>query len=280
MALYFATADYKEAKVCILGIGLDRTGSFQPGLRFAPNQIRLAMENIESYSPYQNRDLAELKVSDLGDLEMTYENMETTLTQIERKVHEINDQGKKLVVLGGEHTVTIPIVKVLKGFYPDLRVVQFDAHADLRDRYLGERFCHATVMRRVVELVGNERVFQLGIRSQAREELGINRNLFPLEIKKHIATVKKKIGRAPVYLTIDVDVLECGLMPAVGTPEPGGVLYTELRQALVALRDLNWVGADIVEYNPAAAPQLAYGCMVASLLRETILVITSKARRR
>lgn len=278
MALYFASAPYQEAEVCIVGVGLDRSGSFQPGVRFAPNQIRLAMENIESYSPFQNRDLTELKICDLGDLELTYENMATTFGQIERRVGEVVARGKKLVVLGGEHTITVPIVKVLKGFYPDLKVVQLDAHADLRDQYLGERFCHATVMRRVLELLGKERVFQVGVRSHAQEEQGINLNLYLVEVLKNIPELKQKIGQAAVYLTLDVDILDCGLLPAVGTPEPGGVSYTELRQALFALKDLNWVGADIVEYNPVAAPHLAYGCMVASLLRETVLAITKKQR--
>jgi len=276
--LYFATAGFKEAKVCILGVGLDRTVSFSPGTRFGPEQIRVAMETIESYSPYHNRDLTDVKICDLGDLHLTYESIEDTLGQIERKVGEVLDAGKKLIVLGGEHTITVPIVTALKNFYSDLRVVQFDAHADLRDRYLGERLSHATAMRRVMELIGNDRLFQLGIRSFEREERGLNRNLYPFELVKYIPQLKQKIGRAPVYLTLDIDVLDCGSMPAVGTPEPGGVSYTELRQALVALQNLNWVGADIVEYNPVAAPQPAYGCVAASLLRETILAITKKQR--
>jgi len=279
MALYFATAGFKEAEVCVLGAGLDRTVSFSPGTRFGPEQIRVAMETIESYSPYHNRDLAGVRVCDLGDLHLTHESIEETLGQIERKAGEVLDAGKKLVVLGGEHTITVPIVTALKNFYSGLRVVQFDAHADLRDRYLGERYSHATAMRRVMELVGAGRLFQLGIRSFAPEERWFNRNLHPFEILKFIPALKQKIGRAPAYLTIDIDVLDCGSMAAVGTPEPGGVSYRELLQALVELRTVNWVGADIVEFNPAAAPQPAYGCVAAGLLRETILMITNKKRK-
>lgn len=278
MALYFATAGFKEAEVCVLGAGLDRTVSFSPGTRFGPEQIRSAMETIESWSPYHNRDLEQTKVCDLGDLVFSYESAEETLGQIERKIEELLDAGKKPVVLGGEHTVTVPVVAALKKFYPDLRVVQFDAHADLRDHYLGERYSHATAMRRVMELVGPDRLFQLGIRSFERGETRCNRNLHPFDIVRYLPAVKKKIGRAPVYLTIDIDVLDCGQMPAVGTPEPGGISYRELREALVALRTLRWVGADIVEFNPAAAPQPAYACIAAGLLRETILTIAPYPR--
>lgn len=270
MKLWYANSSYKNAEVVVLGCPLDRTSSSLPGMRFGPEYIRRASEDIESYSIYQERDLETIKICDLGDIEFTFESPMSPLEKIEEKAVQIFEDGKSPVFLGGEHTIAFPAIKAAKEIYPHLSVIQLDAHADMRYEYLKERYCHATVMRRVAEVIGRENIFQLGIRSIAKEELDYTEHLYRFKVLEYIEEIEGEVGDRAVYLTIDIDVLDCSLMPAVATPEPGGISYEELRESLKRFASLKIIGLDIVEYNPLAFPQIAYGGVVAGLLKEAI----------
>jgi agmatinase len=269
MKLYYANSSLEDAQVAVLGLPYDRTSSFIPGSRFGPQFIRQCSGNIEDYSPYQNRSLSDLKICDMGDVEFYGDNW---LAQIEKEVFDIFD-GKRLpVFLGGEHTITASIVRSIHKKKGDFTVVQFDAHCDLRDEYLGEKDCHATAMRRVIDALGADRVYQFGIRSGTREEFESGKKLFKY---KAVEPLSKVIGEItePVYISIDVDVLDPGVLPAVSTPEPGGISYRELIDSLILFKDKQVIGADIVEYNPLAGPPYASGSTVAEIVREVILAM-------
>lgn len=272
MKLYYAHAAYEEADHVILGLPYDRTSSFIPGSRFAPEFIRICSENVEDYSSYQEKSLCDLKICDSGDISFTTNDW---IQEAQLMLAKIMDREKRFIFLGGEHTITIPIIKEFKKVYTDFSIIQFDAHCDLRDEYLGERFCHATVIRRVSELVGFSRIYQFGVRSGTQDEFRLHDKIYKFDIRKQLSTVIGEM-QEPIYLSIDVDVLNPGALPAVSTPAPGGITYWELIDSLLLLKDKKVIGADIVEYNPLAASPYASGSTVAELLRELILILDSK----
>ncbi len=272
MSLYYANSSLSDAQVIVLGLPYDRTSSFIPGSRFGPQYIRQCAENIEDFSPYQNKSLGDLRISDLGDIQFFGDDW---LGQIEEEAAKVISKDGLPIFLGGEHTITPSIIRATKKTYQDLTLVQFDAHCDLRDEYLGEKNCHATAMRRVIDTLGVEKVYQFGIRSGTREEFETGKNLYKFEVLKPLSEVINEI-KAPIYISIDVDVLNPAVLPAVSTPEPGGISYQELVDALLLFQDKRVIGADIVEYNPLAAPPYASGSTVAEVLRELILVMAHR----
>jgi agmatinase len=269
MKLYYASADVAHADIVIYGLPFDKTSSFIPGSRLGPQYIRQCAENIEDFSPYQNKSLCDVNICDLGDIRFRSADW---LADIEKEVRTILHKEKIFIFLGGEHTVTFPVIKAFKQNYPKFSVIQFDAHCDLRNEYLGEKVCHATTLRRVGEIVGIDHVYQFGIRSGTKEEFAFNKNLYKFKVLEPLKKVVEKI-KEPFYVTIDIDVLDPGVVPAVSTPEPGGISYRELIDALVLLRDKEIIGADIVEYNPLAASPWASGSTTAEILRELILLL-------
>jgi len=270
MRLYYSNASPKDAQVVVFGLPYDRTSSFIPGSRFGPQYIRQCAENIEDYSPYQDKSLNDLRICDLGDIQFYGEDW---LGQIEEEVTKIADGRKLPIFLGGEHTITPPVARALKKKHEAFSLVQFDAHCDLRDEYLGEKNCHATAMRRSIETVGADCVYQFGIRSGTREEFEFGKNLYRFEVLGPLSRVVNKI-KEPIYISIDIDVLDPSAMPAVSTPEPGGIGYRELVDSLMLFRGKKIIGADIVEYNPLAASPYASGSTAAEVLRELILAAT------
>jgi agmatinase len=270
MKLYYANSTLDNAQVIILGLGYDRTSSFIPGSRFGPEFIRLCSNNIEDYSPYQDKSLCNVNICDCGEVEFDTKDW---VLKARTAVKEYIDEQKYLIALGGEHTITLPIIQVLKEKYENFSLVHFDAHCDLRDEYLEQKICHATVMRRVSDIIGLDNLYQFGIRSGTQEEFSFGKNLYKFDLFKPLSSVINNI-KEPIYLSIDVDVLDPGVLPAVSTPEPGGVSYQEFIKALLLFKDKKILGADIVEYNPFAASPYASGSTVAEILRELILVGT------
>jgi agmatinase len=181
------------------------------------------------------------------------------------------------MMIGGEHLVSLPVVEALAKKYPDLHIIHFDAHTDLRDEFFGRKLSHATVMRRVFDIVGKKKIFQFGIRSGDSSEFkwadagNITMRKFDLfGVEDVVAKIKSK----PVYITIDIDVLDPAAVPGTGTPEPGGVTYRELIEAIMKLRKLNnIVGADIVELAPNYDPSGASTAAAAKTLREMVLLL-------
>jgi len=220
-------SSYRAADIVLYGAPFDSTTSYRPGARFGPSAIRHESFGLETYSPYQNADLTDFDVFDSGDLELCFGSSEAALADIEARAAEILKDGKLPLLLGGEHLVTLGAVRAAVKRYPDLHVVHFDAHADLRDDYLGARLSHATVLRRVWDLVGDGRIFQFGIRSGDREEFLWGReHVFTRRfdfkgLEETVAALQKK----PVYFTLDLDVLDPSVFPGTGTPEAGGVSF-------------------------------------------------------
>ncbi len=269
MKLYYANSSFEDADIVIKGLPYDRTSSFIPGSRFGPQYIRQCAENVEDFSPYQNKTLCDLKICDLGDIQFHGEDW---LGQIEKEVGSIYDPKKSMIFLGGEHTVTPPVIRAIKKKHKVFSLVQFDAHCDLRDEYLGEKNCHASAMRRAIDTLGADHVYQVGIRSGTKEEFASGKNLYKFQAYEPLSKIIDGIAE-PVYISIDIDVLDPGVMPAVSTPEPGGIAYRELIDSLMLFKDKKIVGADIVEYNPLAASPYASGSTAAEVLRELILVM-------
>jgi len=273
MAFYYATAGASDARIVVVGMPLDRTSSFVPGARFGPDIIRMAADNIESFSPYQNRDVSGIKVCDAGNLEFTFPTATAPMELIAATTRSNLARGAGQLALGGEHTITAPIVAELTKSFPDLCVVQYDAHSDLRQDFLGERACHATAMARVLDLIPRERLFQLGVRSFSRAAEMTEPGMFPFDVLAPVKQVRSVVGGRPVYVTLDADVLDPGPMPDVQTPEPGGCSYRDLVRSLAGLAGLRVVGCDLVEICPRTLQPSAGAAAAAELTRELCLLL-------
>ena len=270
--------EYADADVALFGAPFDSTTSFRPGARFAPRAIRGDSQGLETYSPYQDADLLDVRACDLGDVELPFGSPERALSLLERRAERIIRDGKRPFMIGGEHLATLGPLRAAARAYPDLHVLHFDAHTDLREDYLGERLSHATVMRRVWELVGNGRIFQFGIRSGEKAEFEFARQhatLNPFALTG-LPDALDHLKGIPVYLTIDLDVLDPSVFPGTGTPEPGGVSFQALHQAVLSLKELNIVALDVVELSPPYDPSGISTAAACKLIRELLLVIGGK----
>ncbi len=273
MAFYFAAADASDARVVVIGMPLDRTSSFIPGTRFGPDVTRIAADNIESFSPYQKRDISTIRIHDAGNLEFTYPTPGSPLELIAATTAANLTRRVKQLALGGEHSITPPIVAELARKFSNLCVIQYDAHSDLRQEFLGERVSHATAMARVLDVIPRDRLFQLGIRSFSSAGEMSQPNLYPFEVLAPVEPVRAAVGDRPVYVTLDIDVLDPGPMPDVQTPEPGGCSFRDLALSLAGLAGLNVVGCDLVEVCPRTMQPSAGAATAAELVRELCLLL-------
>lgn len=266
---------YEESKIVLFGAPFDSTTSFRPGTRFASKVMRSESFGIETYSPYQDGDLEDFAVFDSGDLELPFGNTQRVLDQIEEHTAEILKDGKIPCMIGGEHLVTLGAMRAVVKQYPDVHIIHFDAHADLREDYLEERFSHATVLHRVWDLVGDGKIFQFGIRSGDRSEF--------VWAKDHVFTNKfnfyglkeivSQLQGKPVYFTLDLDVLDPSVFPGTGTPEAGGVSFQELLEAMIQVSHLNIVGFDVNELSPVYDQSGSSTAMACKVLRELLIAV-------
>ena len=270
-------SSFEEASIVLYGAPFDSTTSFRPGARFGPAAMRHESFGLETYSPYQDRDLMDISVFDSGDLELCFGSSEMALSDIQKRAEEILEADKFPLLLGGEHLVTLAAVRAVAAKYPDLHIIHFDAHADLRDDYLGARLSHACVLRRCHDLLGDGRIHQFCIRSGEREEFRFaaqHTDFHPLSFDGLEETVRElKEKNAPIYFTIDLDCLDPAAFPGTGTPEAGGVTFLELLEAIRMVAQANVVGADVNELAPmldASGVSTATACKV---LRELLLAI-------
>ncbi|WP_455368080.1 agmatinase [[Eubacterium] cellulosolvens] len=254
---YGPVTSFEKADYAILGVPFDRTSSFRGGSRFAPNAIRQASLNIETMSVRSNIDLEEVKITDLGDLAETA-NAEELIHRVRAIVEDILKLAKLPILIGGEHTLTLGTIQSLP---KDACVICFDAHLDLRDEYLGERVCHASFMRRVIELIGSENVLYVGTRAISNDEYEFARENRMFYIRSHelnhrkMETCINKITEETMhfkkkYITIDMDVLDPAFAPGVGNPEADGISTTILLDILSKICDSTVLGLDLVEANP------------------------------
>ena len=262
---------FEDAEICILGVPFDATETYRRGARFGPESIRGSSLSVEEYSPELDLDLGDLMIADLGDIEAG--DVKETLGRIEDKVYGIVGRNKLPVVLGGEHLISLGAVRALKEKYKDLRVIQFDAHLDLRDEYEGERLSHSTVMRRIYDICND--LYQIGIRSGSREEFDFakeNTRIYGADdISASISDVIEKIGDKPVYVSIDIDVLDPAYAPGTSNPEPCGISTRELMDAVHKIGKLGVVGFDVVEVCPGYDKSEVTPITAAKIVREGIL---------
>jgi agmatinase len=270
------TAEYDDAKIVLFGAPFDGTASYRPGARFAPQAMRGESFGIETYSPYQKADLEDAGICDLGDIDIPIGNTEKSLMLIGELTAKILKDSKKTLMIGGEHLISLPAIRAAWEKYPDLAVVHFDAHTDLRAEYLGEELTHSAVMRRAHSFLGDGAIWQFGVRSGTAEEYAwaaeghTSLHEFTLDA---VPDAMRVIGSRPVYLSIDLDVLDPSAFPGTGTPEVGGVSFKELLAALLSLKGANIVAADIVELAPHYDPSGVSTALACAAVREIALLL-------
>lgn len=267
---------YAESGIVLFGAPFDGTTSYRPGTRMASRTMRAESYGLETYSPYQDKDLEDYAVFDGGDLDLCFGNTARVLDDIEAFTDGVLEDGKLPVMIGGEHLVTLGALRAAARKYPGLHIVHFDAHTDLRDDYLGEPLSHASVIRRAWELVGDGRIYQFGIRSGERQEFAwaeTHTHLTKFTFDGLGDAVEALRGK-PVYFTIDLDVLDPSVFPGTGTPEAGGVTFMELLRAMLQVAGtLDIVGADVNELSPAYDQSGASTAVACKVLRELVLAL-------
>lgn len=277
-------SEYDEAQIVLFGAPFDSTTSFRPGARFGSAAMRHESFGIETYSPYQDEDLMDYKVFDSGDMELCFGSAEAALKDIEERAEIILKDGKLPLLIGGEHLVTLGSVRAVAKRYENLHIIHFDAHADLRDDYLGVQLSHACVIRRCHELVGDGHIHQFCIRSGEREEFRFadeHTDMHRFDFTGLTEVVEKlKSEQVPVYFTIDLDCLDPSAFPGTGTPEAGGVSFKELLAAIEKVCETNIVAADVNELAPMLDTSGASTAMACKVLRELLLAILKNNKNR
>ena len=268
---------YEQAQAVLFGAPFDSTTSFRPGTRFGPKAMRSESFGIETYSPYQDLDLEDYAVCDLGDLELPFGNSVKTLEQVEDTAAQIMKDGKLPLMLGGEHLLSLGTIRAAHKQHPDLCVLHFDAHTDLREQYLDETLSHATVMRRVWDLLGDGRIYQFGIRSGEQAEFRWAKEHTCLQKFNfdHLEEAISDLKGRPVYFSIDLDVLDPSVFPGTGTPEAGGVTFLQLLDAIVLAGELRVVGMDLMELCPVYDPSGMSTAVACKTARELLLSVLS-----
>ncbi len=271
-------ASYEDADIVLFGAPFDSTTSFRPGARFGPPAMRHESFGLETYSPYQDADLTDFAVFDSGDLELCFGSAEKALADIEARAETILSDGRLPLLIGGEHLVTLGSVRAAAKRYPDLHIIHFDAHADLRDDYLGAKLSHACVLRRCHELVGDGHIHQFFIRSGEREEFRFAKNHTEMHalsgegLTETAAFLRQK--NLPVYFTIDLDCLDPSVFPGTGTPEAGGVTFMDLLSAIRIVTECRIVGADVNELAPMLDASGASTAAACKVLRELLIALS------
>ena len=272
-------SDYENADTVLFGAPFDSTTSFRPGARFGCSAIRHESFGLETYSPYQDSDLTDCRIFDSGDLELCFGKSELALQDIENRASAILNDSKLPVLIGGEHLVTLGSVRAVYKKYPDLHIIHFDAHADLRNDYLGAELSHACVMRRCYEILGDNKIHQFCIRSGEKSEFSFaeqhtDMHKFSFDGLDEL-TENLKQSQTPVYFTIDMDCLDPSVFSGTGTPEAGGVQFSQLLEAIIKVSKTNIVGADINELAPMLDISGASTAVACKVLRELLLAISN-----
>lgn len=270
-------SNYADADIVLYGAPFDSTTSYRPGARFGPAAMRHESYGLETYSPYQDKDLTDIKVFDSGDMELCFGSSESALKDIEARAETILQDGKFPLLLGGEHLVTLGAVRAAACKYPAMHIIHFDAHADLRQDYLGAELSHACVLRRCHDILGDGRIHQFCIRSGDREEFTFAKT--HTEMHKfdfsglEALTAELCRTQVPVYLTIDLDCLDPSCFPGTGTPEAGGMTFMQLLNAILTVSKTNIIGADVNELAPMLDASGVSTAMACKVLRELLLAL-------
>ncbi len=264
-----------EAGTVLLAFPLDITTSFRKGTGLAPQKIREVSDSIESYSPRLAKDLSDLDFADWGTLQPPG-SLEDSLQEITYCAQKAFQQSKFSLFLGGEHSISIGIAQALKEVKPSVNFIFLDAHLDARESYLGVKNSHASVIRRIAEIFPESEIIILGVRSGSQEDFEFvqkksiyySKGLFLPE--KTLTLLKQK----PLYLSLDIDVLDPSVAPGTGNPEPPGVNFSELLEFLYTLKGVNLVGMDLVEVSPPWDESDRTSIAAAKIIRETLLLFS------
>ncbi|SDI59472.1 agmatinase [Planococcus glaciei] len=269
--------NYEESKAVLYGMPMDWTVSYRPGSRFGPNKIREVSIGLEEYSPYLDRELEDVKFFDAGDIPLPFGNPEKSLLEIETYVHTLLADNKIPMGMGGEHLVSLPVMKAVASKYDDLAIIHFDAHTDLRENYEGEEYSHSTPIRKIADHIGPTNVYSFGIRSGMKEEFqwakenGMHISKF--EVLEPLKEILPTLEGRNVYVTIDMDVLDPAHAPGTGTVDAGGITSRELLASIhaIAASGVNVVGFDLVELAPVYDHSDHTANTASKLIREMIL---------
>ena len=268
-------APFPDARIAVFGIPFEGTVNLRQGADRGPRDLRVGSDSIETYSPVLDRDLEDLAIADLGDCEIGRGSPREQLDRARKEVAGFWKPGLLPLMLGGDHTATVPVIEALAPAIPELRILQLDAHPDLREEFLGERYNYASAMARVMDVVAPERVYQVGMRTGAREEYGRKApHLYPSHAVHPVDAVRSlvpELSRHPLYVTIDVDVLDPSEAPGTGAPEPCGLRSAELVEIVRLLEPCRIVGADLVEVAQGFDPSGRTAITASWILREAIL---------
>ncbi|KZB92395.1 agmatinase [Bacillus sp. VT 712] len=268
---------FEESEAVLYGMPMDWTVSYRPGSRFGPTRIREVSIGLEEYSAYLDRELEEVKYFDAGDIPLPFGNAQRSIDMIEGYIDELLAADKFPLGMGGEHLVSWPVMKAMYKKYPDLAIIHMDAHTDLREEYEGEPLSHSTPIRKIAEHIGPSNVYSFGIRSGMKEEFvwakenGMHISKF--EVLEPLKEILPKLAGRPVYVTIDIDVLDPAHAPGTGTVDAGGIASKELLASIheIAKSDIRVVGADLVEVAPIYDSSEQTANTASKLIREMIL---------
>jgi len=273
-----STEKYEEADIILFGVPMDFTTSFRPGTRQGPMKIREVSIGIEEYSFYQNKSLEDISYYDGGDLDLPFGNVDKCLSLISQATREVLDDNKFPIVLGGEHLISLPVIEeVYNKYKEDLVLIHIDAHADLREDYIGENRSHATVIRRCSDFINPKNIYQFGIRSGTKEEFEFakkNLNFYPFEVLEPLKKCLPDLMGRPIHVTLDIDVLDPAYACATGTPEAGGISSKEMIESILLFKSLNIVGFDLVEVSPVYDVADRTSLLAAKLIREMMLAVS------
>ncbi|WP_338778915.1 agmatinase [Metabacillus sp. FJAT-52054] len=268
---------YEESEAVIYGMPMDWTVSYRPGSRFGPSRIREVSIGLEEYSAYLDRELEEVKYFDAGDIPLPFGNPQRSIDMIEEYIDGLMAADKFPLGMGGEHLVSWPVMKAVAKKYPDLAIIHMDAHTDLREEYEGEPLSHSTPIRKIAEHIGPENVYSFGIRSGMKEEFQwakeAGMHISKFEVLEPLKEILPKLAGRPVYVTIDIDVLDPAHAPGTGTVDAGGITSKELLASIheIARSEVKVVGADLVEVAPIYDPSEQTANTASKLIREMIL---------
>ncbi len=265
-----STEIYENSKIVLMGLPYDCTCTNRAGTRFGPQAIRLESVGIETYSVFFDKDIEDIAFYDVGDLEYPFGNAKKALDITKKNVLQIYNDNKKLLGVGGEHLITLASVEAVLEKFDNVALIQFDAHTDLRDEYLGEELTHSGVVKKIADLIGFQNIAQIGLRSGEKAEFDLVREHKTLKTKKEELD---KFKNKNIFLTIDLDVLDPSLMSGVGTPEAGGLTYLELMDWLLYLKNFNIIGADIMELAPDIDTTKTSTATAAKLVREVLCLL-------
>ena len=271
--------NYNNCSLGIFGVNYDGTTSYKPGARFGPNSIRNASQSLETYCPKLQKDLERIKYFDFGGLLLNVNNSKSVIKKVSLATKYLINKKLKPLIFGGEHSITLGVIEALVEKYPNLILIQLDAHADLRDSYLNNKYSHACTMKRCMDILQEQNIFQVGIRSGTQDEFKTMKNNnqlidFKTGEKNHI--LKQRLSPfkdSPIYLTIDLDWFDPSLLPGTGTPEPGGFFWNDFETVIQTLISFNIIGADIVELSPNIDSSGVSSVVAAKVARSLIMTL-------